>query len=359
MSTKSERTVPAYFVAMGGRDVRIVLAGASVITGEDEDAVVQRFDSPKAAREHLDLVLRRHRRQGFAISERQVAVALDPGGEVDDLVGVVQWEADQLRMTVTLREPDDVRRCADIVARAGELAAEWMQVICDPESPGRALAGAVARRPLPALRCLAFDTHFQTVTRQQDNDPGPLHELLSGLPGLTRLFATGSLNLRPLAHERLEELYLLGDPLSVELLAALGRCRLPALEVLALCLAHDAEAPDSRAAAGALHALHAPALAHLEVAGVDDLREFLDALTARPLPPSWQTLRVSGVVADEDELLPLLAERAPRLAGLAQLGLPLDELSHGAAEQARRLVPELEDPDEMSLYLDPSSYRSE
>jgi hypothetical protein len=359
MSTKPERMVPAYFVAMGGNDVRIVLAGASVITGEDEDAVVQQFDSPKAAREHLDLVLRRHRRQGYAITERAVAVALEPGGEVDDLVGVVQWEPDHSRMIVTFRERDDVRRCADIVARAGELEAEWVQVICDPESPGRALAGAVARRPLPAVRSFAFDTHFQTVTRQRDNDPGDLHELLSGLPGLTRLFATGALRLRPLAHEKLAELYLLGDPLGRELLAALGRCRLPALEVLGLGLAGDAEAPDSRAAADALHALHAPALTRLEVAGVDDLHEFLDALTARPLPPSWETLRVSGVVADEDELLRLLADRAPRLASLAQLGLPLDELSQGAAEQARRLVPELEELDELPEHLTPSSYRQE
>lgn len=359
MSPKPERTVPAYFVAMGGNDVRIVLAGASVITGEDEDAVVQQFDSPKAAREHLNLVLRRHRRQGFAITERAVAVAVDPRGEVDDLVGVVAWEADQLRMTVTLREPDDVARIADIVARAAELSAEWMQVICDHADPQGRLAGAIARRELPALRSFAFDTHFQTVTRQRDNDPGPLHELLAGLPALTRLFATGALTMRPIAHEQLEELYLLGDPLRLELLAALGRSRLPALEVLALNLAGDAEPADGRAVADVLHALHAPGLAHVEVAGIDDVRELLDALTARPLPPSWQTLRLSGAVADEDELLHVLAARAPRLAGLAQLGLPLGELSHDAAEQARRLVPEIEELDEMDVYLDPSSYRHE
>lgn len=357
-------TVPAYFVAMGGRDVRIVLAGASVITGEGEDSVVQQFDDPYAARAHLELVLKRHRRQGYAITERalsgaELAGVLGPDGAPDTLASLVTWDPEHSRMTVKFRERGDALRCGEIVARAAELAAEWIQVICDPASPGNALATSVARRPLPVVRSVAFDTHFQTVTRQRKNDPGELTALLAGLPGLERLFATGYLRLRPTTHAHLSELYLLGDPLQPELLTGLGGCRFPELAVLALKLASDAEPPDSRAVASALRSLQAPALAHLELADVDDIRDFLDVLTASPLPESWQTLRVSGSVADEDELLELLTSRAKLLGSLEQLALPLDELSTDGAEQARRLVPELVELDELPELLTPASYRQE
>lgn len=356
--------VPAYFVGMGGRDVRIVLAGDSVFTGEGEDIVVQRFDDPRAARQHLDLVLQRHRRQGYAITERRLDGAelmgvIDPSGAADELAGLVEWEADQRRLTITFREPADVRRCRDLVARAAELSAGWVQVICDPVSPGPALAEALAARPLPELVCFAFDTHFQTLTRQRANDPGDLARLLSGLPGLERLFATGDLDLRPTAHARLAELYLLGDPLRASTLDALGRSRFPALEVLGLCVASDAGPPDARAVAAALRSVHAPALSALEIAGLGDLCAFLDALTAQPLPDAWTSLRVTGSVRDEDELLALLAARAQRLSALQQIGLPLDELSTGAAEHARRIVPELEDAGELGEYLTPATYRNE
>jgi hypothetical protein len=357
-------SVPAYFVAIGGRPLRIVLAGASVLTGAGDDIVVQQFPDPRAAREHLELVLKRHRREGRAITERalsgaELAGVLAPDGGPDPLAGMVAWDPEHLRLTVTFRERADTRRCDEVVARAAELAAEWVQVICDHASPGAALASAVARRPLPAVCCLAFDTHFQTVTRQRANNPGELAELLSGLPGLERLFATGALRLRPTAHGRLSELFLLGDPLRPELLGALGACRFPELAVLGLQLAGDDEPPPAAAVAAALHALHAPALAQLEVAALDDLPGFLDALTARPLPPSWQTLRLHGSIADEDDLLAVLSRRAAILGSLELLGLPLADMSTGAAEQARRLVPEVEELDELPAYLTPSSYRDE
>lgn len=362
--TGTEGPMTAYFIAYPGRPLRIVLADNALITGEGEDAVVQRFESPHAAREHLDHVLKRRRRDGYPIQTRPLSAeeragVLGPDGEPDALADCVKWDEAQAKMTLTCRGDEfHPRRCLEVVERAAQLGAQWWQVICDHSSP-TGLSGALRARPLPKLLSFAFDTHFQTVTRQARNMLGDLDGVLAGMPALRRLFATGDLVLRPTTHARLSELYLLADPMRPATLAALGACRFPALEVLGLRVAADAEPPADRALAAALRELSAPALTHLELAGSGDVVGLLTALTAGPLPKSWQTLRIEGSLHDEDALLALLTSRAKVFGGLTRLALPLDEISSDAAEQARRLVPGLVELPELPERLTPSTYRQE
>lgn len=355
----------AHFVALEGELLRLVRVDAALFTGEGEDAICQSFPDARAAQAHLDMVLVRHRRQGHRIGSRPLTAAelaaLRPDGEaLDELIDCLRWDHDQGRVHVHLRSSAHVDRCDQIVLRAAEQHAGLMQVLCDPAVPGRSLSSALRRHPLPDLHTLAFDTHFQSVTRQKNNTCGPLDELLAGLPRLERLFATGDLEMdAPCSHDDLSELYLLGDPLRPELLATLGRCHFPRLEVLGLKFSADADAPPTDAIVAALHALDAPNLRFIELDGADDLVTFLTALTARPLPPSWDTLRVHAPVRDEDALLELLASRAHIFQTLLELGLPQDDLSRPAAERAHALVPELCDPDDLPERMGPDLYLGE
>ena len=342
----------------GGHSLQIALAGERVITGEGEDRVVQEFPSAAAAAEHLERTLRLHRRAGYglvAAEEVEDAVALaapDPLGER------AEWEPRRRRLQVVFDDPEGVAaRCAAVAARVRDAGVRTLHLVCDPASPGEALADAAVGRPLAGLEALIFDTHFQTVTRQAENSIGDLGELLAALPDLRRLFATGDLILSPCRHERLRELYLLGDPLDEAALEGLGASSLPALEVLGIGLASDAGPVDGGAALRALRSLRAPRLRAIEIDGVADLAGWIAALADAPLPGSWSSLVVSGSAGDEDALVAALTAAAPQLGGLEVLGLPLaDELSTEAEAALRRLLPNLRDRDEVSQGLLPGVY---
>lgn len=355
----------AHFVALEGELLRLVRVDTALFTGEGEDAICQSFPDARAAQAHLEMVLVRHRRQGHRIGTRPLTAAelatLRPDGDApDELIDCLRWDHDQGRVHVHLRSPAHVALCDEILIRAAEQHAGFMQLLCDPEIPGPSFSSALRRHPLPDLHTFAFDTHFQSVTRQRQNHCGPLDELLAGLPRLERLYATGDLELgAPCTHDELAELYLLGDPLRTTFLDQLARCHFPRLEVLGLKLRSDAPAPPSDALVAALHALDAPNLRIVELDGADDLVALLTALTARPLPPSWDTLRIHAPVPDEDALLALLAARAHVFATLLELGLPEDQLSRPAAERAHELVPELCDPDDLPERIGPELYLGE
>jgi hypothetical protein len=95
-----------------------------------------------------------------------------------------------------------------------------------------------------------------------------------------------------------------------------------------------------RMTAGALRSLAAPGLEAIRIAGLADLTSFLAELTEHPLPDSWAMLHLLGSVGDEDELLAVLRDRAPRLRSIAMLGLPLASAlsDHGVAE-VKALLP--------------------
>lgn len=352
----------AHFVDLEGEPLRLVRVDSALFTGEGEDAICQSFPDARAAQAHLEMVLVRHRRQGHRIGTRPLTAAelaaLRPDGEApDELIDCLRWDHDQGRVHAHLRTPTHLAHVDEILLRAAAHHAGFMQVLCDPQSPDRTLSAALRRHPLQDLHTFVFDTHFQTVTRQRQNRCGPLDELLAGLPHLERLFVTGDLELAaPVHHDELGELYLLADPLGPRLLDTLARCQLPALEVLGLKLCADAPAPPVDAVVAALHGLHAPNLRIVELDGTADLVALLAALADRPLPPSWDTLRVYGSITDEDALLALLASKAHVFSTLGEFGLPLDDISWGAADRARELIPELCDAEDLPARLGPELY---
>jgi hypothetical protein len=343
--------------------LRVILSGSKLITGVGENAVVQSFASTRAAREHLDLVLSRRRREGYAIEEQELEdadeeILAHADVQPDPLAGCVSWDAEQRRLKIVFKGATvPAGRCEAIVERALQLQPVSLQVLCDHASPGAALSAALARTPLPSVHHFIFDTFFQTVTRQRNNSPGDLGELFAALPNLERAFFTGALMLQPVTVPQLRELYLLGDPLSPATLAALGACQFPALETLGMTLCSDGGPAEELEAALALRRMAAPNLRSIDVHGVSDLLGFLDALTQSPLPPTWSSLRMDGRVDDEDALLALLTERAGAMASLSHLGLPLgDELSLDGEAHAKACVEGLADREELRDLLTPGAY---
>ena len=246
----------------GGHSLQIALAGERVITGEGEGRVVQEFPSPAAAKEHLERALRLHRRAGYGLVAADEVVDEVALAAPDPLGARAEWEPRRRRLQVVFDDPEGApERCAAVAARVRDAGVRTLHLICDPASPGDGLADAAVGRPLAGLEALIFDTHFQTVTRQASHSIGDLGELLgTALPDLSRLFATGDLILSPCRHERLRELYLLGDPLDEAAVEGLGASSLPALEVLGVSLASDPGPVDGGPRLPALRSLRAPRL---------------------------------------------------------------------------------------------------
>jgi hypothetical protein len=145
--------------------------------------------------------------------------------------------------------------------------------------------------------------------------------------------------LRSASHPTLRELHLEGEPPEPELLEALAGGSLPALTTLGIALGAGQDGLDLLAAA-AVRSLDAPALRAIQVTGLRDVTAFLADLTAGPLRAPWTLLYAGGSVADEDELLALLRERAPLLRSIPMLALPLaDELSGQGFAEAKALLP--------------------
>jgi hypothetical protein len=337
-----------------GDSIRLTISGKLVITGEGDDRIEQRFPSAAAAAEHLERLIGIRKREGYAAAE-----VIELAGEVaaDPLLGIVKLDGARGRMTVTFKEGKVPRGlCAQIVARIAADAPSSIQIICDPASPGKEWASAMAGQSLPSLTSFIFDTHFQTLTRQRSNAFGDLAVVLGALPAVERVFASGKLALSPTSHERLCDLHLLGDPIGRDVLEALGGSTFPALETLALDLCSDRSPVSARVAASALRSMKAPRLAEVHVDALDDVTGFLRTLTSGPLPASWSELSLVGVVPDEDDLLALLKERAGVLGSLSALGLPLDEMAEESVEEATALIPALVDEKNLSELLLPATY---
>jgi hypothetical protein len=344
-----------HILTRGTDTIRIVHDGCDLVTGEGEHSVTQTFDDDAEARSHLDYVLQRLRRNGYGVSSRHFAPEQASRVVAD---GLFEWDPEHRRLRCVFTDDPGVRVRCDVlhdVAVARE--AVGLQLVCDPASPGNALAVALTERPLPRVRSFVFDTPFQTVTRQRDNSPGRLDLVLQGLPALESAYVTGDVDLRGCRHPRLKHLHLLGDPLPAGALVGLGESEFPALERLVLCLSRDDVPVDTPDVVRALRRLRAPALRHVYLSGSDDLVGLIDELCMGPLPAPWTILSVEGVLRDEDDLLDVLRARADVLGRLGRLALPLvDDLSDDAAERVVEILPRIIDRDELPDQLLPSVY---
>jgi predicted DNA-binding WGR domain protein len=332
-----------YTLTAAGRAPMILThAGTHLVT----NATVQTFPSVAAAKEHLERVIGLRKKDGYAITE--VAEVADDSA--DAVAADDQFEVNPNkdgRWIVTFRGKRMIAagQCEKILDRMARDAPRVVQIACDLASPGAQWASAISGRSLRSIDSLIFDTDFLTQTRQSANSLGDLAVTLDAMPALTRVFATGGSPMSRASHPALRELYLLGDPLSLEMLDAIGAAELPALERLALSLVHEAApGPDLAAAAAALRAVRAPRLREVHVNGVADVAAFLEALAAASGAPPWKVLTLSGFTED-----------APLLGAI---GLPfVDEVSSEAEEVARARLPQARDVSEWPPHFGPSAYK--
>lgn len=340
--------------------IKLTLVGRKLITGAGDDATVQTFPSPAAAKEHLENVIGRRKKDGYAVESATEIDDNDPAAAeaVDPLRGRLSIDPATKKAIITFKgDKISPRMCAQIVERLRAAAPSWVQIICDPQSPGDAFPKALDGKPLPSIKAFIFDTHFQTGTRQRENSLGDIAQTLSALPSLERAFFTGKITLRATQHSALRELYLLGDPLKAHALQGLGASSFPALDTLALRLCDDAAPGPEGAAIAAVRAINAPSLRALHIDGIMDVPRFLEDLTSEPLPASLSTLCLGGAVDDEDDLLRVLELRAPALAQLETLGLPLsDDLPDDTEERAEAIVGAVADLDDLDEMFLPDTY---
>jgi predicted DNA-binding WGR domain protein len=276
-----------------GQQLVLTLGGKRVIEGEGEHQEVHSFPSATAAKEHFERLVFLRGKRGFVTVETTQVPAERFEAELELVIENFEGtlESREGRCTITFQGDDTVPLsvCKGLVKRLVREAPRCVQLVCANASPAFDWSRALQGTTLPSVKAFIFDTYFETQTRQGQNSVGDLEAVLTACPHLERLFATGDLALSPTRHESLRELYLLGDPLSRDLLEGLGGCKFPRLERLAISLASDAGPIDGRPLLQALRTLRAP------------VREVhLEGVARRGLP---EDLEVGGSLVRTDDAL--------------------------------------------------------
>ncbi len=268
----------------------------------------------------------------------------------------VTMEGATLRATFANKGVAPLEACRVVVDRIDRERPRCVALACDFASPGANWAAALAGRTLPSVGSFIFDTDFQTQTRQRDNSIGDLGATLAACPNLERLFATGQLELSQCEHATLRELHLLGDPLTVELLASLGASGFPRLERLTLSLASDAGPGPEREALAAVASMQAPELRGVFLAGGGSAEEALGMIGSIA---RGKEVTIYAPIDDEDMLIEAIEANADALRKFTLVALPFaDFCSESALERARELVPAIGDASDVPNATLPAAYAS-
>ena len=360
-SVKSEPAVRTTLKPPRGRKaIVLTLAGTRLVT----DDVAQDFASAAEAKRHFDGILRARMKEGFTLGPVEI-IADPPPEEDEELLDEPELEAEDPAGAVEEGRwqltslPATGKACSAAIAKLRENAPSVVQIMSDCcASPGDAWSKALAGIQLPSVKAFIFDTYFQTQTRQRENTLGDLRATLDACPLLERFFATGALALSKGSHARLRELYALGDPLTPKFLRALAKWKLPALEVLVLSLASDAESAEDDDAIAVLTKLNAPKLRTVHVDSLTDVPRVLAELCAGGSLRSWSELRLSGGL-DEDTVHEVIERNLEPLRALDVLALPLEDLlSSDGIDKLRALCPSLCDLGELPELTLPEAYDS-
>jgi hypothetical protein len=318
---------------------------------------VQRFPSSVAAQEHLDGLLRLRKREGYEVRETR-EITGDEAGQIadeveDPLANLVRNVPEHGLVNIGFNQgPVSPETCVEVVARVVRAAPSLLDYSRRDDAPGGLLGAALAGQALPSVKSL-----IHTVQPRVGPPSAEAHDdvavLIAALPNLERVFARGRFTLGQLNHGKLCELYLCAEGLSFAALRCLGGGSLPALSTVGLSFGDSPVL--AHAAAIALTTVSAPRLRAVIVTELTDVGRFLADLARRPLPPSWETLHLQGIVVDEDALLAVLGQCAPSLRSLGTLGLPLsDHVSQGAIAEAKARMPSVVDTSDMPNLLSPS-----
>jgi len=338
------------------------------------DPVTRVLDSNAGALAAMNLELTRLTRSGWALADvatgdDEVAAAprgVEEAGGDDDAVAT-SLAREGSRVTVDAGE-SVVTRAQAIAALGPELAREpcdelvltegqvheppWYQSV-EPWCLALASIGSTT------LRRFVVDTYSQPLTRQASVFCGDVTGILRVCPALQFVHVIGCAKIRALAHDHLEDLTLMGEPLEPGTIRAVLRGRCPRLARLALGLGYE-QPPASRADRALVTAFgesELPALTELHVAYPKDGATVLDAIVSAPAFANLRVLSIQGNVFEKGNRGQKVLERhREALSRLERLHLPLEDLASGTDEELLARIPSLRTVDDAKAF-DPSRYR--
>jgi hypothetical protein len=335
--------------------------------------IVRELTSHNAAVAAMNAELLRLTKQGWNIADLDTATesAEEPDVEYDDdddedfdpsesvsregdavMVDASKQVVDVERAKVALRSTLDGARQL-VISDCQEFEAPWYWTV----EPWCAALGEIGSA---SLERLIVDTSYEPLTRQACFYGGNVSAVFRMCPNLRFAYVIGCAEFDALAHDQLEDLTLMSEPITPATITAIVGARAPRLARLALGFAYnDLATPAAEAALIAALARHdLPSLRELHIAGPANGAGLLAALSRMPSLDHLRVLSVDGNVFDDEEAgLAVLREHYPRLGRLEALYLPLEDImGHDDAELAR-MFPILRGTDALDLFS-PNRYRA-
>ena len=287
------------------------------------------------------------------------------GSELDAVM--TSLKRDRSRVTVNARLTE-VTRDQALAALRTELASEpcYELIISDCQAykapwhqsvePWCLALGALGSK---TLNQFVVDTYFQPLTRQASVYCGDVTEIFRVCPALFSAHIIGCAQIGTLAHERLQDLTLMAEPLDVGTIRAALRGPCPRLARLALGLAYEgAPAADAdRALITALSENNVPALTELHIAYPNDGVAMLDAIVRSPAFANLRVLSIEGNVFEKEKRgLTMLEKHRDALSKLERLHLPLEDvMSIKTDDELVAMIPSLRSGDDAKAF-DPPPY---
>lgn len=330
--------------------------------------IVQEFDDPEDASEHLERVLQVRKKAGWvmkateSVSDAVVEKAIDDIDEAQEgpkkkrkKKSGLEMSLEQGRLTVTFT--DTSAETSELFARIKRDRVNALHLRCDPVLPGDAWAREVSNYKFPSVTSFIFDTESKTPIQQARFTIGDLSKTFASFPNLQRAFFSGASAISTSRHDLLKELTLLGEPLDHDRqLAGLCRSHFPLLDRLVIGLCVETEPIDGAQIVESLVKLDAPALSKLEISGLANVPQVLEGLSKAF--GDLKVLSLKGSV-DEDELLRCVEAQAPRLTKIETLALSCeDEISEEGLAAVKKLLPRLRDTNSRENATLPEAYAS-
>lgn len=345
--TSSElfETAPAALAAMNAELLRLTAAGwsiADVLTEDDMRDDAARQDDAEADD---------HATDGDDGDDGPLSASVTREG-LTVTVDANERAATAERAVAALRPQLE---CCDelVISEAWPFREPWYQTV----EPWCAAVASVGSRQLTRF---VVDTYFQPLTRQASVYCGDLTQLFRACPMLEFAYVIGCADLDALAHDRLEDLTLMGEPIGVDTLRAVLRGPSPRLTRLALGLSYDGGAvPGADAALLEALAKHGvPSLAELYIAHPENAAALLDALARSPILKQLRVLSIEGDVFDDEERgLAVLQEHRVVFSRLERLYLPLEDVTKKDDAELAAMIPGLRGTEESQAFS-PDRYRT-
>lgn len=179
-----------------------------------------------------------------------------------------------------------------------------------------------------ALERFIVDTDYLSLSRQASIYCGDLTGVFRGCPNLRFALVIGCAELSALAHDRLEHLSMIAEPLTVRTIDAVLKGRCPRLRRLALGFRYEgpaAEGADAALLAG-LDSAKLRSLTELYIAEPNDGGALLERLVALPIISQLRVLYIRrNVFDDEERVIAILQQHRARLSHLEALYLPVED----------------------------------